>query len=499
MAAEFKLNKSSVLLKSFGGCGVQFNHHVFAQQTLAAGVPRASFDDLREKVLKLAPHFVRVFYNDKNDGVPFDQDAPQSVVNTHQSDVQKDRWASFVDVVGLAQQVGATINITWQGGNAKTKAQRETSMARFANVLERLVKQQHVTNLQWVTVANEPNTKPRSPTREPAITRDGLVEMYRLLDKGLRERGLRRQIRLMGGDLLEGPRTGPDRLMQNDPFNQLIWFRHISKNLHDILDAYSVHIYWDYDDVPKITRRLDGVLRVVGHLQHPKPVYITEFGTRGKGINKDRGVDPGDFEDKQLGVRQPICETTIVPFQHALFVIRAAQRGYVGMVKWDCFFGTYDATPPPKGAQQYFAIGRPRPPHPQAWELHPMYFLLRLITATTARDWKVLSVTPTQAATASTKLKHLAAFQGEGKDLTILGLHVGGARLNKTSNTQVPYAIGGLPARTPFKLLLWNRAGGGKLVLDQTITTNASGEARMTTPLHSVFVLTTKALPADLD
>ena len=128
-----------------------------------------------------------------------------------------------------------------------------------------------------------------------------------------------------------------------------------------------------------------------------------------------------------------------------------------------------------------------------------MYFLLRLITATTARGWKVLSVTPTQAATASTKLKHLAAFQGEGKDLTILGLHVGGARLNKTSNTQVPYAIGGLPARTRFKLLLWNRAGGGKLVLDQTITTNASGEARMTTPLHSVFALTTKALPADLD
>ena len=94
--------------------------------------------------------------------------------------------------------------------------------------------------------------------------------------------------------------------------NQLIWFRHISKNLHDILDAHSVHIYWDYDDVPKITRRLDGVLRVVGHFSTQARVYHG-VGTRGKGINKNRGSIRATSKTSNWAFDTDL-ETTIVPF-----------------------------------------------------------------------------------------------------------------------------------------------------------------------------------------
>ncbi|HEY2936375.1 MAG TPA: hypothetical protein VGJ25_07230 [Gaiellaceae bacterium] len=44
----------------------------------------------------------------------------------------------------------------------------------------------------------------------------------------------------------------------------------------------------------------------------------------------------------------------------------------------------------------------------------------------------------------------------------------------------------------------WNRAGGGQLVVDRTVAADAEGVASIRVPLHSVFALTTKALPADM-
>ena len=64
---------------------------------------------------------------------------------------------------------------------------------------------------------------------------------------------------------------------------------------------------------------------------------------------------------------------------------------------------------------------------------------------------------------------------------------------------RVPYTIGNLPHDTRFQFLFWNERGGGGLVRSPTpITTDADGVATVTAPLHSVFALTTKALPASL-
>ena len=81
----------------------------------------------------------------------------------------------------------------------------------------------------------------------------------------------------MGGDLIRE--------------NQETWFTYMAEHMTDILDAYSVHIYWDYDVDPhevKFLTRLADVLGTDGILSKMapagrKPVFVTEFGVRGTG------------------------------------------------------------------------------------------------------------------------------------------------------------------------------------------------------------------------
>ena len=273
--------------------------------------------------------------------------------------------------------------------------------------------------------------------------------------------------------------------MQTDPENRLAFFTHMSEHLSDLIDAYSIHVYWNYFDVARFEQRLDRVHTIVGHLKNPKPVFVTEFGVRGRNRRANTVDDPGDFLEGSR--KTPLRKTNVAAFQHAWFLIRAAQFGYHGMVKWDGYFAKYD-----KLAQSYYAIGPPGSPgQPAQWQPYPTFFLLRLFTLTTAPGWKVLDVRPH-----SSHGKHLAGFQGDAKTFTVLGLHEDGSQTNTVAK-QPPasYAVGGLPARTPFTLVLWNKDGKGRNRIDRTVKTDVHGIASFSVPLHSVFALTTKKLP----
>ena len=441
--AEFQVAPARVLVPDITGSGVQFNQHVFAKITDA---PAASFPGLEKKVVDLAPQFVRLFYNDK------------------QATETPDKLESFVRAVKLAQQAGATINITWQSGGVATATEREQSMKKFASILDELVDTHGVTNLTWVTIQNEPNTPKQKNQAEKVVTPARLGEMYRRLDKHLVDKGLRSQIRFMGGDLI-----------RND---QKRWFDHMALKMADILDAYSVHIYWDFWQPAKFEQRLTEVQKIVGALPPAgrKPLFITEYGVRGRNRvpNKD---DPGAFDD---GV--PLGRTNVAGFQHAWFQIRAAQLGYSGTVKWDCFDGKYD-----RGTLSYCCIGAGR----DGWPLFPTYFALQLMTLTTRPGWRILGVDRNPAAP---KTKQLAAFAGGPDELTILGLDSRGAKLNTASSTVVSYSIGGLKPGLAYNLVVWNRAGGGKLVSADPVTADPAGVAKVTAPLQSVFALTTRAV-----
>jgi hypothetical protein len=428
MDAEFELTPSRVLVPSSSGSGAQFNQHVYAA---ISGAPLERFSDLEQKVLRLEPQFVRLFYNDR------------------QETASRDRLESFLLATDLAQRAGATINVTWQSGGVATP---DRSMGRFATVLAYLTSR-GVANLRWATIQNEPNSTKITPEQNGT--------MYKALDRHLAAAGVREQIRFMGGDLVQD--------------NQRVWFRYMASQLADLLDAYSVHIYWDYWDVAKFRRRLTEVQEIIGGLPESgrKPVFVTEYGVRGR--RAANVPAPGAFADGT-----PIAQTTIAAFQQLWFQILATQLGYTGTVKWDCFYGKYD-----RGTQAHYAIG----PWQEGWPLYPMYFALRLVTATTAPGWKAVALQRRQP---SARTKYLAALAGPAGELTILGLDGAGGRLNGVSSRHVSFTIGGLPRRASFTLALWNRRGDGQNEVVGKVEADDAGVATVTAPLHAVFALTTK-------
>jgi hypothetical protein len=440
---EHEVAPSRLILDHLGGYGAQFNHHVFANLTVT---PPGTIGGLEPKVLALEPQLVRIFFNDRDDSSLF-----------------PDRLASFIEVVRVANDTGAAINITYQTA-ARARSQPGPFMAQFAAVLDNLVRSRGFTNIRWVTIQNEPNT-----TNLPMTLYETL---YRELHAQLAARGLRGQIGLMGGDLVQ--------------MNQRIWFRYIAEHMSDILDAYSVHIYWDYWDTAKLANRLKDVRKIVAEELSPeqrKPTFITESGVTGIANFVGKPVlEPGYWADGT-----PIARTNIAAFQQLWFDVLSAQLGFEGSVKWDAYWGKYDA-----GNQAYSMIG----PAAEGWPLFPTYHAMRLLLQTTARGWQVLGVDPWVADDWTIGIpdgaeKEIAAYGGPNGELTLLGLDTHGGQLNAASSEVPTYSIGGLPPATTFNLAIWNAAANGENAIGGTVTTNAAGVARFTVPLHGAFALTT--------
>jgi hypothetical protein len=454
--AEFTLTETEIV-RSLAGCGVQLNQHAFAKIT---GAPTGSFPDLEEKVRRLRPQLIRVFFNEgQGDG------------GAGRAPARKE---SFLRTARLARDTGATINVTWQGGKLKTEEDRTASVSKFADVLEHLVTREGLDRLRWVTIQNEPNTRRKKNEKtgkipEKVVTPERLDDMYHKLDRRLSEKGLRQQIRFMVGDLI---RESPD--------NQQLWFDHMDGTLAELMDAYSVHIYWNYFKTSKFEERLTEVQRFVAALRHTnaKPVFITEYGVRGH----NRPPNPGILKDG-TPAGQLLSKTNVAAFQQAWFLIRSMQLGYVGTVKWDCHHGKYDGT----YNHRHYVIG---PPTAEGWPLFPMYHLLRLVTLTTEPGWRVLKLKQTPVKTT----KKLVAVTGPGNALTILGLDSRGALDNSDSGESVSYTIDVQRPNARFTLALWNRAGGGQLASEGQLSANAAGVAKVTAPRHAVFALTTKSV-----
>ena len=434
---QFRADLGNVLLPSLVGYGGQFNHSLFLQ-SLNPNVP-AGAPALEEKLETLEPQIVRVFF-------------PVAALT------QPERLASFIEVVRLAQEAGAVINVTWQSGSTNINS----NMSRFANVLADLVRNRGITNLRWVTLLNEPN--------ETSVALTTYEQMYRVLHGFLVTAGVRDQIRFMGGDLVQN--------------RQREYFQYMAANMNDILDAYSVHIFWDYWDTPKIAQRLEDV-RSIDRNELPaasrKPIYVMEYGVRGirrpDGPSTPQVPEPGLWFD-----RTPMAQTKISAFQMGWFNVLAARLGYPGTSVWDTFNAKYD-----NGTQDYSCIG-PAP----AFELRPCYSLLRLFTATTEPGWRIVGVD----GDAGNKL--LTAYDSGDGMVTVVGLDRGGGHLNDASGGPSSYTVGGLPSLTTFKLVVWNEDGSGGLNEDGSgrlnsdpVVTDALGIARLSVPQHAVWALTT--------
>jgi hypothetical protein len=434
---EFQMTPANVVVPSLAGYGGQFNQHVYAQISRDAGVTNANVVDMEQKMKTLRPEFSRIFFTPR----AFDD---------------PDRMQSFVRTVLLAQTAGTTINITWQGGTLDVKG---GNVQRFANVLIDLVKNRGVTHLRWLTLQNEPNRTRLTPQQVEAA--------YRELDPYIQS--IRGQVKYMGGDLVRGPDTG-------EP-NQQLWFDYMAQHMADILDAWSIHVFWDYWDTQKLVDRLTEVRAIwdAEPADKRKPLYVTEYGVRGLRMFNGVRADPGFWEDGT-----PISQTNVSAFQHAWFDVLSSKLGYVGTSKWDSYFGRYD-----NSTQAYYMIGDPQ----SGWPLYPLYHFVRLTTSRVRPGWSVVGV---DSVADTTRL--VTAYAGKSGQRTLVGLDTAGAQLNTASPTQVSYTIGGLPTAKKLRLAVWNEAGDGVVGPSHVVAADAAGVVTITVPQHGVFVLTTLRL-----
>jgi hypothetical protein len=420
----------------FDGFGVQFNQHVYAN----ISGPPSGLPVLESEVMALRAPLVRIFFNTTEWTFP-------------------DRMESFDRTVALAQRSGARINITWQGSGVPFAL---ANMSRFADVLAERIEALGIGEL-WVTLFNEPNS-----TR---ITLSQYEQVYRLLDAELRARNVRSRVHFMGGDLLGT--TSP--LGQS----QAQWFAYLADNMGDLLDAWSVHIYWDFWDAAKIDRRLGTEVRTIFSVipeEQRRPLFVTEFGVRGiPTFEGEPGDQPGSWLDGT-----GMSETLLSAFQHAWFMIRAAELGFTGTVKWDLYAAKYDA-----GTQDHSAIG----PVSLGWPKRPVYRLLQLVTSVTEpRGGRIVQVVRAADAPPS---KELTGYISPAGDLTILGLDTQGGMVATTSSELVGYTIGGLPPNTSFRFLLWNGDGTGENREVGRVNSDATGTVGLSVPRNAVFALTT--------
>jgi hypothetical protein len=462
-----------VLFPSLLGYGAQFNNHLYAPITpWPAGT---TYGDVETKIKTLEPQLVRIFYNDNWDGN----------ANGKFPDWQTN-YASFVKVVQLAQESGATIAISFQNlGNVLTTPVGPP-MAVYANVLEDLVRNHGLTNVRWAEVGNEPNSG--------VVTFDQYNALYRALNAELVARGLREQIHLMGGGLVENG-ANPAR-------DHYAWMQLIAANMGDILDGYAEHVYWFYYNPGRLEYRLRDTWHLMNEVLPPeqqKPAYMMEFGIRGTGTcgskptfaNLYYAVDPSCPE---------IWRTNIAGFQQLWFNVDSAQLGVAGTSKWDAFWGRYDNSS--AGNQLYWMIGPPTEGSP----VTPTYNAMSLLFHTTSPGWQIVGVEPWDASdwsvpsyranlgdtTNDRPEQELVAYAGPNGELTVVGLDTHGKSLN-TASTEPPsaYSIGGLPPNTTFNLAEWNAAGDGSNSIAEPVTTNGAGVARFDVPLQAAFALTT--------
>ena len=470
-----------VLFPSLVGYGAQFNGHLYASIT-AALMPPGEYADVETKVRELQPELVRIFYNDNWE---------ENQDGTHATDWQGN-YASFVNVVKLAQEAGATIDIGYQNLANLIRVKPPpldipAQMGRFADVLADLVINHGLTNVRWAEVANEPNSG--------AVTLDQYKAIAQALRDALVARGLGDQIQIMGGGLVEnGVRSARDHYA---------WMTWIADNMNNLVGGYAEHVYWQYNDSGRLEYRLRDTYNLTSNVipaNEQKPVYMMEYGIRGdatcgtkpKFTNMYYGADPTNCPE--------IWRTNIAAFQQFWFDIGAAQLGMAGTSKWDAYWAVYDRTS--QNAQVHWMTG----PASEDYPLTPTYNALSLLFHATAPGWQIIGVDPWDssdwsvpvfARTSATRSndqpeQELAAYAGPSGELTIVGLDTHGKSLNVAS-TDPPssYSIGGLPPNTTFTLAEWNATGDGTNSIAGLVTTNAAGVARFDVPLQAAFALTT--------
>ena len=293
--------------------------------------------------------------------------------------------------------------------------------------------------------------------------------LYRSLDRALRARPdpkdpartLRQTVAFVGGDLVRG---GPKGISGSE---QVDWLRFMQQRMTDVLDGYSIHVYWTLGEYDKLEGRLNRLLELVEELKIEKPLYVTEYGVRGSdGTTEDRLFDPGTLRGENIE------DSVEAAFQHAWFNALAPQFGIVGLVKWACYRVDGDKRRPERdwgllcGAAKQFS--------PTA-----TYRVNLLFSRLVRPGWKAAGL-----GRAGDTL--VSVFAGPAGEQSV-------AALNRCDEPQT-VRIEGLAKGGSFFAAVWNRAGDGALNNLPRVNADAEGVARVNVPPSGMVALSTRSL-----
>jgi hypothetical protein len=240
---------------------------------------------------------------------------------------------ALMHTIALAEAARANVNLTWWHGPYFRHPNQPTPetfigkelMHGFADVIEEARRRfKCVTHL---TIQNEPNSHDIGREHKPSASMAVYERLYRSLDEELKARRdprapsktLRAAFELVGGDLVAGGSAGSQ---------QADWIKFMQENMADVLNGYSIHVYWTHGDFAKFESRLTHLLDFKIH----KPVYVTEYGVRGPDFHDEhRKFEQGSLHNNNI---EDSIESA---FQHAWFNALAPQYGIIGLAKWACY------------------------------------------------------------------------------------------------------------------------------------------------------------------
>lgn len=410
------------------GLGAQGDTFLTCRFNVDRGVDDRDRERIFQRMEAMRPHILRTFFN-------YQWWEPEEGRQTPDSEEMRDyiRWVRFLQSIGTAVLLTpwgdyfAYSDWMRSGTDRLPLAEKRGAVIRsLVDLVEFLRRGEGLRNIRYLCLMNEPDSDPTRP-----VPLGEFVRLNRLLDRKLRERGLRQEVWLLGADECSG---GP---LEASP-----WFRQVVAQGLDYCDAVSVHTY-RHEYVPGLIpwiRQRRELLQKADPGSPPRPLWVTEFGYGGETFQ--------NWENHKYEYGLFLAD----------FAITALREGVSAVLMW-CLMDTY-YTP---GHRQEYGLWRYRD---QDWEPRPGFYAWSLLTRYTRPASQVLAVDVVPPAPA---VRAVALRSPEG-ELTILTvnryqrplqatlqaglLREASLRLYRYTRENVPVPGGGMiGARTVLRLL----------------------------------------------
>ncbi|MHB1458943.1 MAG: carbohydrate binding domain-containing protein [Armatimonadota bacterium] len=371
------------LCKDFLGFGAQGDYHLTQDFNIRRGV---SDDDRRlvmNRVRAMRPHIIRTFFDYK-------WWEPEEGHQTFESDAMRDYvvWVRFLKGIGckvmLCPWGDYFAYSNWMKPQTDSRLpspeKRDAMVRSLADLVRYLRVDQGLTNVSYVVLMNEPDAY---PSRRVPV--DEFARLSRLLDRMLQDRGIRKDVSLVGMDGCSLSHTEEGE-----------WFYDIASQGIEYADVCASHTYghkYVASLAPWINSRIRLLAKESGRKHQRKPFIIAEFNIAGDTFRS--------FENHT--------------YEHGLFLAdfaaMALREKTAAVLMW-CLFDTYydDTTEQEYGLWQY---------KDKKWEPRPGFYSWSLITRYTCPGSRVVAVDSGKTAQS---VRSVALISPKG-ELTILAVN----------------------------------------------------------------------------